>query len=50
MFFSDVKAHNTAVDLAERNMGADFGYPNLLSTEALKERAKAAKGLQFTQQ
>jgi hypothetical protein len=32
-----------AVDLAERNMGADFGYPNLLSTEALKERAKAAK-------
>ena len=38
-----IKAHNMAVDLAERNMGADFGYPNLLSTEALKERAKAAK-------
>lgn len=38
-----INAHNMAVDLAERNMGADFGYPNLLSTEALKERAKAAK-------
>ena len=38
-----IKAHNMSVDLAERNMGADFGYPNLLSTEALKERAKAAK-------
>ena len=38
-----IKAHNMAVDLAERNMGADFGYPNFLSTEALKERAKAAK-------
>ena len=38
-----IKAHNMGVDLAERNMGADFGYPNLLSTEALKERAKAAK-------
>jgi hypothetical protein len=38
-----IKAHNMGVDLAERNMGADFGYPNLSSTEALKERAKAAK-------
>ena len=38
-----ITAHNMGVDLAERNMGADFGYPNLLSTEALKERAKAAK-------
>jgi len=38
-----IKAHNMGVDLAERNTGADFGYPKLLSTEALKERAKAAK-------
>jgi hypothetical protein len=39
-----IQEYNTAVDLAERNRGADFGYPNLLSTEALKERAKAAFG------
>jgi hypothetical protein len=38
-----IKAHNMGVDLAERNTRADFGYPKLLSTEALKERAKAAK-------
>jgi hypothetical protein len=39
-----IQEYNTAVDLEERNRGADFGYPNLLSTEALKERAKAAFG------
>jgi hypothetical protein len=38
-----IKEYNTAVDLAERNRGADFGYPKFLCTEALKERAKAAK-------
>lgn len=38
-----IKEYNTAVDLAERNRGADFGYPKILCTEALKERAKAAK-------
>lgn len=38
-----IKEYNTAVDLAERNRGADVGYPKILCTEALKERAKAAK-------
>ena len=38
-----IKEYNTAVDLAERNRGADFGYPKSVSIEALKERAKAAK-------